>query len=195
MRLCLRFLLVTLLACSFTLPAQAPVSAEELPELSLILEPGPLHDGLPQVFTFHLLNVGQKMLRIPNPTLDCGGASVSGSLILSQAWQPPAGTGLGTGNGSCDGGGMVPSTPPPSITKTAQTWQLLKPGESLYISTHVHHYFTSPGTHTFSGTYLAPHFGETQAKALSDAGIMVPKLNTTSGSLTYKTDFNKAEQH
>ena len=110
--------------------ATEPV-ADHSPELRVTLEPGPAEGGVPDTFTFHLLNVGQKDLRIPEPNVDCGNATINGSVWLNESWQPARGDGLGKGMGFCDIGGT--SRPSPPITKIARTWHLLKPGESLYI--------------------------------------------------------------
>ena len=105
MRWSSQVLLLTMLAAPPASIAQSAVVAEGPPELSLILDPGPLVGGLPQAFTFHLRNIGQTNLSIPEPNVDCGNATTSGSVSLNESWQPATGNDLGTGLGVCKFGG------------------------------------------------------------------------------------------
>lgn len=182
--------LVSFFLPGFVMRAQSSAATQQPPELSLILEPGPLVDGLPQSFTFHLQNTSQEMLRIPEPDFDCGNASINGSIVLDEGWQPPVGIGMGRGRGSCDFGGYSTGAKPPSLTTVASAWRTVKPGESYYIQVtcaQMHCSFKAAGEHTFSGTYLPPSVSDEQVQALKDAGIVVPRHKSVSGSLTYRT--------
>jgi hypothetical protein len=163
------------------------IVAEEPPELSVMLEPGPLVSGVPVTFTFHLRNVGQKDLRIPEPNVDCRNPTMNGSVWLNESWQPSTGNGLGKGSGVCDFAGS--DLPSPPFMDVARKWRLLKPGESLYIravQAQLHYDSTNPGAYTFSAVYLPPSLGKEQERVLQDAGIAVPRHKAMSASLHYK---------
>lgn len=144
-------------------------------------------DGVPVAFVFHLLNVGQRDLRIPEPYVDCGNATPNGSVWLNESWQPATGTGLGKGIGICDLAGS--GRPSPPITEVAEKWHLLKPGESLYIQATqagLHFESINPGVYTFSAVYLPPSLSDPQIKALEVAGVAIPHQKATSANLRYE---------
>ena len=151
MRQRIQVLLLTILTIPVMSQPQATDDAlAKSQELSVILEPGPVLDGVPIAFTFHLINVGQKDLRLPEPYVDCSNATSNGSVWLNESWQPPAGDGLGKGTGSCDFVGS--GKQPPPIVEVARNWHLLKPGESLYIEAtqaSLHYESDEPGVYTF----------------------------------------------
>ena len=159
----------------------------QTPELSLILEPGPVVDGVPVSFVFHLINVSQRDFRIPDPYVDCSNATPNGSFWLNESWQPPAGPGLGKGGGSCDFGGS--GLRPPPITETAKHWHVLKPGDSFYLqATQSRLYFhaAKTGVYTFSAVYLPPALTESQIEALEEEDVAIPHQKATSASVQYE---------
>ena len=181
-------LLLTILTIPVMSQPQATDDAlTKTPELSVILEPGPVVDGVPIAFTFHLINVGQRDLRLPEPYVDCSNAISNGSVWLNESWQPPAGDGLAKGAGSCDFG--VSGKPPRPIVEVATNWHLLKPGESLYIEAtqaNLHYESDKPGVYAFSAVYLPPSLDPAQMEALNAAGVAVPQHQATSMSLQYE---------
>jgi hypothetical protein len=188
MRPCMQVLLFTILVAPVAAQAQTQGSdTVQHSELSVILEPEDIVGGMPQAFSFHLVNVGPKDLRIPEPSLDCSNATANGSLWLNESWQPPVGNGLGKGSGICDFGGS--GLPSPPITELARKWRLLKPGQSLYIRAtrvQLHYEATKPGLYTFSAVYFPPLLGRQEVQLLNEAGIAVPRLKAASASVQYR---------
>lgn len=179
-------LLFTILVGSTGLLAQTQSGG---PELSVILEPMEIVDGIPQAFSFHLINVGPKDLRIPEPNIDCSHSTADGSLWLSESWQPWVGNGLGKGSGFCDFGGS--GLPSPLITDLVLRWHLLKRGDSLYIKAtraQLHYDTTRPGLYTFSATYFPPLLSRHDEQFLNQAGITVPRQRAASASIQYRKE-------
>ena len=163
------------------------VASVKTSELNLVLEPGLIVDSVPVSFIFHLVNVGEKDLRIPEPYVDCGNATTNGSMWLNESWQPSTGTGLGKGTGICDFGGS--GLPSPPITEVAKKWHLLKPGESFYLEANqagLHFDSSNPGVYTFSAVYLPPSLSDSQVRDLERAGIAIPRWKATSANLRYE---------
>jgi hypothetical protein len=160
-------------------------------ELSLLLMD--LVDGVPQGFTFVLTNVSSGDLRIPPPDItDCSDRTPHGTIRLEEAWVPLASPGLGIAKGvaSCGGGGGVRS-PAPQLTlrELTREWTVLRPGESLRISTNnnsLGHKPSSPGTYTVSAMYIPPQLSSEAQRLLFQAGIVIPQQNAVTSEQHYE---------
>jgi hypothetical protein len=172
----------TILLTLFLLQAPHPGTPNATPELSVVLQPEAIVNGLPQAFTFTLTNTSGKDLRLPQPSLNCS----NGSIMLTVSWLPL--TELGTaGAVFCD---SVGSGLPISIAEHAKTWKLLKAGESLYIhadNRQLHYDTTRDGRYIFSAVYLPPPtLSEAQQEELKEAGISIPQHKAFSQKLEYR---------
>jgi len=160
-----------------------------IPDLSLILEPGPLVDGVPQTFTFRLTNISARDLLIPRPNIGCSEPTAAGNLWMKESWQPLAGKELGNGVAYCDFG--YARKPPPTVLELARNWTRLQPGESISITAtnrELRFETQGPGKYSFLGEYLPPAMSEADLQMLNSAGIAVPQTKTISGSLQYQRE-------
>src|SRR5271157_3503646 len=88
------------------------------PDLELRLVPGDLVDGVPETFTFVLVNISGHDIRMPQPS-QCTGGNGTVRLYLDFTPLRPPVTG---GGGGCGGG----SSHPPEILEQAKSWKTLK---------------------------------------------------------------------
>jgi len=175
------------LLTSFLLSGSILAAAKSRPELSILLQPENVVDGVPQAFTFVLTNISDQDIHLPQPDIDCSNPTSQGAVWLNESWQPSTGTGLGKGIGTCDFGGT--SQPPVSVIELAKKWTLLRVGESVYItaSSNSLHYETSkPGIYTFSATYLPPMLSNENRLRLKGVGIVVPEQKAFSENIQYR---------
>jgi hypothetical protein len=93
--------------------------------LELRLLPGEMANGVPQAFTFELINVSRHNVWVPEPTVECTN-TYNGYLWLRVRFTPLYSPGSETGGG-CAGDKL--NWPP--ILERAQEWKLLPPGEAV----------------------------------------------------------------
>ena len=180
-------LLTSLLVPGLVFSQSETAIGKPKPEVSLLLQPEKVVEGVPQAFTFVLTNISGEDLRLPEPDIDCGNPTSQGAIWLDESWQPTNGTGLGKGLGTCDFGGS--SLPPVPVTERAQKWRLLRTGESIYITAscfRLHYETPKPGTYTFSATYLPPLLSSEDLQLLKRVGIVVPQQKALSASIQYR---------
>ncbi len=170
MKLLLASAFVLLLASS-TAPAQstAPVRVNSL-ELRLL--PGALTNGIPDSFTFEIVNVSNHDIRVPQPSIDCGDG-YSGFIWLRLQFKPlnPSDL-LKTGFG-CAGDRV--NWPP--ILERAQQWRLLHPGEFVSQTVQqdkLHYESTKAGVYEFWADYTPPATGPEDQRSLRKAQIDFP---------------------
>jgi hypothetical protein len=168
------------------------------PELSLRLQPENLARGVPRAFKFILTNIGKRDLRLPLPYIDCSNVSWRGSLWLNESWQASTGAAaLAVGQSSCDFGSrfigrpeptLIRRRPEPSLIQRVKSWALLRPGESIYITTSAanpHSEGAKPGLYEFSGIYIPPLLTNQQLQLLTNAKIYVPQQKIKSEGIQY----------
>jgi hypothetical protein len=160
------------------LPAQISTGKSDL-ELRIV--PSELVDGVPEAFTFVLVNIGGHDMRMPQPS-QCMGANGTVSLHLDFTPLKPPLTG---GGGGCG----VGSSDAPGILDQAKSWKTLKPGESLAVSYKRAALFdrqNAPGVYEFWGEYQPPELSAEDITALQHAGIDFPRERLKSAHLRFK---------
>ena len=172
----------TLLLTPFLLAqgdSQKPVA-----NLELRLLPGEMVNGVPQEFTFRLINVTRHNVRVPEPTVECTD-SYDGYLLLRVKFTPLHARGSETGGG-CAGDRL--NWPP--ILKRAQEWKLLPPGEAIEKTVpraEMHYEIGQSGTYEFWAEYYPPALEPADQQALRERGIDFPLEKLTTLRLTFKT--------
>ncbi len=178
----MRNVLLTLIL-TFGLATAATAQSEPAPNLELRLRPGALVDGVPDSFTFEIVNISKHDVRVPRPTVDCGD-SYSGSIWLRRQFKPlrpnaESGTVFGCGAGQVHW---------PSILERAHEWRLLRPGESVSQTlphAKLHYESREPGTYEFWADYTPPAVGPEDQKSLRKAGIDFAAAPLSTPHLTF----------
>jgi hypothetical protein len=140
--------------------------------LLLVVHISNLLQGLPQNFTFELMNSGTTDIRLPIPTLACGN-DYRGSISIFVRFkatkpglnQPPS--------GEC----VQDTSDYPPVLERIKTWKLLHAGERLSVSgdRSVFLYTDNlPGIYRLTATYTAPVLSANDRRQLRDAGIEFP---------------------
>lgn len=153
------------------------------PNLELRLVAGELGNGVPQAFTFELVNISDHDVRVPQPSVDCG-SDFYGSIWLLLVFRPPhmadEWAGFGCADDRFDGD---------PILKRVQKWQLLHPGEVAKQTIgrdHLHYEGKDPGKYDFWADYRPPAIEQDDQKALRDAGIDFPREPLSSQHIIYE---------
>jgi hypothetical protein len=152
------------------------------PNLELRLHPGALVDGVPDSFTFEIVNISKRDVRVPQPTVLRD--SYSSFVWLHYRFKPlrPS-TELSTGFG-CAADKMKW----PAVLERANEWQLLRPGESVSKTlpqAKLHYESREPGTYEFWAGYTPPVVSPEDRKAIRNAKIDFAAAPLSTPHLTF----------
>jgi hypothetical protein len=153
-----------------------PLAADYKPiNLKLILRPDDVRDGIPQGFTFVLLNISDHEVRVPaRASVNCGN-SYDGSFWLEVLFTPFQSSTPPPPQGGWGCSGSRYNWPP--ILDRVKEWKTLRPGESFSISASKEalHLDGKPGKYEFWGTYVTPGLSPDNENMLQNAGIDFPR--------------------
>jgi hypothetical protein len=172
----------TLLLTPFLL-AQG-VAQKPVPNLELRLLPGEMVNGVPQAFTFELINVTHHNVWVANPAVQCDD-TYDGYISLQLKFTPLDPPASETGGG-CAGDRF--DWPP--ILVRAQEWKLLPPGERIEKTApraELHYEVGQAGTYEFWAEYYPAAVRPAEQQALRERGIDFPIGKLTTSHLTFKT--------
>jgi hypothetical protein len=178
----MRNVLLTILV-TFGLATAVSAQTAPAPNLELRLRPGALVDGVPDSFTFEIVNVSKHDVRMPEPMVDCAD-SYSGFIFIRFQFKPlhpDVKPGMGFGCAS-------DKKKWPSILERARDWRLLRPGESdsqALPQDKLHYQNREPGTYEFWADYTPPAVGLEDQKALRKAGIDFPTVQLSTPHLAF----------
>jgi len=162
-----------------------PAVKDKSDNLELRLEPKDIQKGMPQGFTFALVNISDHDVRVPVPTARiCGLDYENGSFNLVRVFIPVP-------NGSRSQGQTCSSNwiSGKSIMERANNWKLLRPGESLSQDmTTLNDSFLNQGAGRYEvwAWYRTPYILPEDKETLRNAGIDFPQSDLTSTHFTYK---------
>ncbi len=181
----------TLLMLSLALPhissSQSRVDRKEI-GLTLRIHAEELSAGVPESFSFTLLNEAATDIYVPNPSIACAGRGYEGSVSVILLFKPfnPQDGGLG-------GGCSEEDTPTSTIEERAKSWVLLHPGKSLTVKASMNqlNYLDSiAGVYRFKGLYQPPFISEKDASTLESLGIKYPQRRLETEPITFTTKHN-----
>ncbi len=151
--------------------------------LELRLHAEDIQDGIPQTFTFSLVNKSDHDIRVPTPAIECEDPVDDGSLSLKVNFRPSrpgeAGVGYGCANDRTD---------KRTILDRVKTWKNLRPGESIVLKVareRLHYACKEPGTSEFLAYYFPPAMTPSDRKVLSLSGIDFPHSQLTTARVTF----------
>lgn len=150
--------------------------------LELRFRPDKIVGGMPQGFTFQLVNTGTRDVRLPEPAIQCSSAD-NGTISLELEFIPLQAFSDGSGGGC--GGGIYDGPP---ILERAKGWKLLHPGDVLTLTAPKQPFFyrdSEPGTYRFSARYTPPVFSPHDRQRLMAAGIIYPLITSRTAALEF----------
>lgn len=151
--------------------------------LELRLHAEDIQDGIPQAFTFVLVNKSDHSIRIPTPAIECEDPVNDGSLWLKVNFRPSRPDENGIGYGCTND-----RTDKRTILDRVKTWKNLRPGESIVLNVareRLHYACKEPGTYEFLLHYFPPAMTPSDRKVLSQAGIDFPRSDLTAAPVTF----------
>jgi hypothetical protein len=156
--------------------AQTPAQ-QRTGNLELRLQPERVERGVPQAFSFLLVNKTHHDVRVPMPAVDCED-SFDGDVELRRRFTPFK-------PGSPDEGrGCASDTEDwPPIMDRIKEWKTVHAGDALILAADREHLFyddSRPGRYEFWALYSPPAIDPADQRKLQDSGIDVPheKLRT-----------------
>jgi len=181
----LRSLTITLALGSATWAyAQAtgtqPAVKDKSDNLELSLEPKDIQGGVPQTFTFVLVNTSDHDVRIPaTPVVNCH-SQYSGSIWLVHTFTP-----LTPGSPGPGGGCAASKYNWPPLMDRVKEWKVLRAGESLRIAGAKNFDDKEAGTYKFWAEYEPPYISSDDQATLRQAGIDFPHDELATAHITY----------
>lgn len=158
-------------------------AAAQLGNMALRLVPEDVQQGVPQAFTFQLVNTSGHDLRVPMPAIQCDD-SYFGDLRLQLNFVPLKPGKNESGNGCSLGhGGMQ------DILEHANQWKLLHAGESLSLKAGKKKLFYAtklPGSYEFWAEYTPIELSASEQQQLREAGIDYPHEKLASDRTTFQ---------
>jgi hypothetical protein len=151
----------------------------------LQLKPDSIVDGVPQGFTFSLLNTSGHDVRVPVPAIECED-SFSGALWLRLDFTAFGDAEIREGGG-CAGDTMGK----PPILERAKTWTLLHPGQSVSWSAareRLQYDSKQSGIYEFWAEYSPPAIDPADREKLRAAGIDYPQVKLASGHIAFRKE-------
>ena len=156
--------------------AQTP-SQQRIGNLELHLRPERVERGVPQAFSFLLVNTTDHDVRVPMPTVQCED-SFDGDIELRLLFTP-----------------LIPGVPDegrgcaqdqenwPPIMDRIREWTIVRSGDALIVSADREHLFygdSQSGTYEFWAVYSPPSIDSVDQRKLQESGIDFPqgKLRT-----------------
>jgi hypothetical protein len=150
----------------------------------LQLRPDSIVDGVPQGFTFWLMNTSSHDVRVPTPGIEC--SFVDGTIWLRLDFTAFGDAEIREGGG-CAGDTM--GRPP--ILERAKTWTLFHPGQSVSWSAtreRLHYDNRQPGIYEFWAEYSPPSIDAPDREKLRAAGIDYPQVKLASGHIAFRKE-------
>jgi hypothetical protein len=151
----------------------------------LQLRPDSIVDGVPQGFTFSLVNTSSHDVRVPTPAIECED-SCNGAISLRLDFTA-FGDGVEFGGFGCASDTMA--TPP--ILDRAKTWTPLHAGQELSWSAtweRLHYNSRVPGIYEFWAEYSPPAIDPPDREKLRAAGIDFPQVKLASGHIAFRKE-------
>jgi hypothetical protein len=155
-----------------------------IPNLELRFVPGDMVNGIPQAFTFELINVTGHNVWVADPGVQCIN-SYYGYFSLRLHFTPLHPPASETG-----GGCVVDRFGWPPILERVQEWKVLPPGEEIKktVSLAAMHYeVKKAGTYEFWAEYSPPAAKPTDQQTLRERGIDFPLDPLTTSHLIFKS--------
>jgi len=149
--------------------------------LELRLRPKTIKRGIPQGFTFQIVNRTKHDVRIPTPTIDCED-TFNGSIWLRLELTPAlgmSGTGLGCAADLQDW---------PPIVERIKKWKIVHPGDAVSLESDREHLFyddKEPGNYEFSADYVPPYISPSDQNQLRALGIEFPHTPLATAHITF----------
>jgi len=160
-----------------------PAVKDKSDNLQLRLEPIDIQMGVPQAFTFVLVNISDHDVRIPSaPSLDCGD-NYNGSLWLILKFTSLVHGPSGISRGCSSSGGHWPL-----LMDRVKGWKVLHSGESLAIEAtkdQLQFEDKEAGTYEFWVVYQPPPLSVEEQAQLHQAGIDFPHDELTSTHIAF----------
>ena len=157
-----------------------PLAAQNI---ELRLQPDAIEHGVPQAFTFSLLNTSDHDVRVPGPAIQCDD-SYGGAIWLRLKFTPDAPAKPGMARGCA--GDTFGHTP---ILDRIQKWSLLRPGQYLIFNIpreRLYYDDQDPGIYEFWAEYVPPSIELADREILQKAGIDFPQAKLTSPHIAFR---------
>jgi len=152
----------------------------------LQLHPDSIVDGVPQGFTFSLVNTSSHDVRVPTPAIECED-SFNGAISLQLNFEP-----FRDGDELDGPGGCAHDTfATPSILDRAKTWTLLHAGQKLSWSAtreRLQYDNRQAGIYEFWAEYSPPAIDPADREKLRAAGIDFPQAKLASGHIAFRKE-------
>ena len=151
----------------------------------LQLRPDSILDGVPQGFTFSLVNTSSHDVRVPMPAIECED-SFNGALWLRLDF-----TAFGDAEIEYSRGCASDTMANPPILERAKTWTLLHAGQSISwsaTSKRLDYNSKQPGIYEFWAEYLPPAIDPPDREKLRTAGIDFPQVKLASGHIAFRKE-------
>jgi hypothetical protein len=151
----------------------------------LQLRPDSILDGVPQGFTFSLVNTSSHDVRVPMPAIECED-SFNGALWLRLDF-----TAFGDAEIEYSRGCASDTMANPPILERAKTWTLLHAGQSISWSATsklLDYNSKQPGIYEFWAEYSPPAIDPPDREKLRTAGIDFPQVKLASGHIAFRKE-------
>ena len=102
------------------------ISDSDEKKLTLQIEGEDLLGGVPEAFSFVLLNEGNRDIYVPNPEIRCEGRAYDGMILMAVSFKP-----YDPRDGSSGNGCTEENRPVLAIQERLKSWVVLHPGKSL----------------------------------------------------------------
>lgn len=150
--------------------------------LDFRLRPEAVEGGVPQAFSFLLVNTTDHDVRVPMPTVECED-SFSGAIYFRVNFKPLKPEPPGEGRGCAFDNELWPP-----ILDRIKEWKLLHSGEALTLNAdqeHLSYDGSKPGTYEFWAVYAPPNIDPSDQKKLRESGIDFPRERLVTQHLTF----------
>jgi hypothetical protein len=155
-------------------------------KLTLQIHGEDLANGVPESFSFVLLNEGNRDIYLPNPEIRCEGRAYEGMISLVYSFKPydPRDEAFGSG---C----TEENRPMPAIRERLKSWVALPPGKSLTLNAtrqQLGYLDSVAGVFTFAGVYDPPYVDANDAGVLRSLGINYPRIKLKTDAIKFATE-------
>jgi hypothetical protein len=151
----------------------------------LQLRPDSITDGVPQGFTFSLVNTSGHDVRVPSPAIECED-SFNGAISLQLNFEP-----FRDGDEIERGGCAHDTMATPPILDRAKTWTLVHAGQKLSWSAtreRLQYDSNEPGIYEFWAEYSPPAIDPPDGEKLRKSGIDFPHVKLASGHIAFRKE-------
>jgi hypothetical protein len=163
-------------------PAQSPSPNPKDNGLELRLQAEDLDKGVPDAFTFTLLNASDHDIRLPQPAIECEDPLWDGHFSLKVNFKPLPG---GKGSGRACTNDRIGSRP---IMERVKDWKTLDRGESIAVRVSKKRLFfqnAEAGTYEFRAFYNPPVMTQSDRELLRQLGIIFPEKGLSTAPITF----------